>query len=168
MLKKSLLLVMLVLMTGRILAQEENHISLYLFNFTRYIEWPEEKRSGKFVIEVLGHESVYEKLKERLNGKKINSQSVEIRNYMDAGETGKPHIMFVGHWQSDQMPEVLEKLNDHPTLIVTEKKGMIDEGAAINFLVQKGKIEYEYKKSHASERGLKVNSRLGELGITID
>ena len=168
MLKKCLLLAILFLMAGDILAQEEKYISLYLHNFTRYIEWPEEKRTNDFVIEVLGHASVYEKLKERLEDIKINNKPVTIRNYMDAEEMGEPHIMFVGHWQSKQMPEVMKKLEDHPTLIVTEKEGMIDEGAAINFVIRENKIKYQFKKAHFNERGLKVNSRLGELGIQLE
>ncbi|MFW6202757.1 MAG: YfiR family protein [Marinilabilia sp.] len=168
MLKKCLLLAILSFIAGQVRAQEEKHISLYLHNFTRYIEWPEEKRTDDFVIEVLGHESVYEKLKERLDGKRINNQPVTIRNYMEAEKMGEPHIMFVGHWQSKQMPEVLENLEGQPTLIVTEKEDMIDEGAAINFVIREGKIQYEFKKSHVRERGLSVNSRLGQLGISIE
>ena len=167
MLKKCLLLAMLFLMAGNLLAQEEKYISMYLHNFTRYIEWPAESRANDFVIEVLGHKSVYEKLKERLDDKKINNKPVTIRNYMDAEEIGEPHIMFVGHWQSKQMPEVMKNLEDQPTLIVTEKEGMIDEGSAINFVIREGKIQYEFKKNHCRERGLRVNSRLGELGISI-
>ncbi|MGM0375487.1 MAG: YfiR family protein [Bacteroidota bacterium] len=168
MLKKCLLLAILFLMAGRILAQEEKYISLYLQNFTRYIEWPEEKRTNNFVIETLGHVSVYEKLKERFDGKEIYNQPVTIRNFKDAEEIGEPHIMFVGHWQSQQMPEVMDKLEGQATLIVTEKEGMIDEGAAINFVIKEGKIKFEFKKNHARERGLSVNSRLEQLGIPIE
>jgi hypothetical protein len=155
-------------MGGQMFAQEENYISLYLQNFTRYIEWPEDKRNGKFVIEVLGHASVYEKLKERMSGKKVNNQPVELRNYMEASKAGSPHIMFVGHWKSRQMPQVLEQLGQQPTLIVTEKEGMIKKGAAINFVIREGKINFEFNRDQALERGLRMSSRLNELGIAVE
>jgi len=168
MFKKCLLLAILFLMAGRGLAQEEKYISLYLQNFTRYIELPEEKRTEDFVIEVLGHVSVYEKLKERFDGKKIYNQPVIIRNYINAEEMGEPHIMFVGHWQSNQMPEVMKNLEGSPTLIVTEKEGMINEGAAINFVIREGKIKYEFKKAHVRERGCVLIRGYGNWGLLLN
>ena len=45
-------------------AQEEKYISLFLYNFTKHFDWPDEYKSGDFIIDVLGHESVFIKLKE--------------------------------------------------------------------------------------------------------
>ncbi len=166
MLKKMSIIVVFLIMTVRGYGQEENYISMYLLNFTRYIEWPEERRQGDFVIEVLGHESVYEKLKEEVRNKKAGNQPISVRNYFEADEMGKPHIMFVGHWQSHQMPQVVENLENSSTLIIAEKTGMLEKGAAINFLVVNGKIQYEYNKPNALDRGLSVSSRLWQMGIS--
>ena len=38
-------------------AQLANHQALYLFNFTRYIEWPADMQEGNFTIGVLGSNS---------------------------------------------------------------------------------------------------------------
>lgn len=159
---------MLLFLTVRLIGQEENYISLYLFNFTRYVEWPEEKRTGSFIIEVLGHASVYEKLKEIVSDKKVGNQPIEVRNYMAAEEVGKPHMMFVGHWRSREMAHVMDKLEGESTLIIAEKEGMIDQGAAINFIIQDGKINFEFKETNARLRGLNVSSRLARMGIVVD
>ena len=164
--RKILMIGILLLLSLSSQAQEENYISLYLLNFTRHIEWPEETREGNFVIEVLGHVSVYERLKELAEGKKAGSQPIEVRNYMSASDVGKPHIMFVGHWQSRQMQEVLQKIEGHCTLLVTEQEGMIDKGSAINFIVREGKIQYEFNKDNALSRGLVVSPRLWQMGIS--
>lgn len=166
MLQKQLLIFLLGLVSFGTAAQEENYISLYLFNFTRYIEWPEERRSGNFVIEVLGHTSVYDKLKEITDGKKVGNQPIIVRNYMSASEVQSPHIMFVGHWQSRQMPEVLEKLEGKSVLLVTEKEGMIEQGAVINFVIRGGKISFEYSKANAEKRKLSVSARLEQMGTS--
>ena len=166
MIKKIIVIVVLVLVSMRMMGQEENYISLYLLNFTRHVEWPEEEREGNFVIEVLGHVSVYEKLKEITEGKTAGSQPIEVRNYMSIEKMGKPHIMFVGHWQSRQIKDVIAKLGGRPTLVVAENAGMLDQGAAINFVIRDGKIQYEFKKENALSRGLNVSSRLWQMGIS--
>ena len=165
MLKNLLVIFCLCMTSWHVTAQEEDYISLYLLNFTRYIEWPESSRSGNFVIEVLGHASVYEKLKEITEGKTVGNQAIEVRNYMSASEVGDPHVMFVGHWQSRQIIEVLKKLEGKAVLLVTEKEGMIEQGAAINFVVREGKICYELRKANAEVRRLSISSRLEQMGI---
>ncbi len=166
MIRKIIVIAVLFLVSMRMMGQEENYISLYLLNFTRYIEWPEEERKGNFVIEVLGHVSVYEKLKEISEGKMAGSQPIEVRNYMSVDEMGTPHIMFVGHWQSRQIKDVVAKLEGRSTLLVAENTGMLDHGAAINFVIRDGKIQYEFKKENALSRGLNVSSRLWQMGIS--
>jgi hypothetical protein len=166
MIRKIIVIAILLFISMRGMAQEENYISLYLLNFTRHVEWPEEERKGNFVIEVLGHVSVYERLKEIAEGKMAGSQPIEVRNYMSVEEMGEPHIMFVGHWQSRQMKEVVSKLEGRSTLVVAENAGMLDQGAAINFVIRDGKIQYEFKKENALSRGLNVSSRLWQLGIS--
>jgi hypothetical protein len=166
--RRIIILTILLFLSFRLIGQEENYISLYLLNFTRYVEWPAEKRTGTFIIEVLGHASVYEKLKEVVSGKKVGNQPIEVRNYMTAKEMGKPHMMFVGHWRSREMSQVLDKLEGESTLIIAEKEGMIDQGAAINFIIKDGKINFEFKETHARQRGLSVSSRLARMGIVLD
>lgn len=166
--KRLFTITVLLVLSLRLFAQEENYISLYLFNFTRYVEWPAEKRTGNFIIEVLGHASVYEKLKEMVSGKKVGTQPIEVRNYMSPEEVGTPHMMFVGHWKSREMAKVLAKLGQESTLIITEKEGMINKGAAINFVIRDGKIKYEFKENNATERGLSVSSKLVQMGIALD
>lgn len=166
MIRKIIVIAVLLFVSMRMMGQEENYISLYLLNFTRYIEWPEEERKGNFVIEVLGHESVYEKLKEISEGKMAGNQPIEVRNYMSADEMGTPHILFVGHWQSRQIKDVVAKLEGRSTLLVAENTGMLDQGATINFVIRDGKIQYEFKKENALSRGLNVSSRLWQLGIS--
>jgi hypothetical protein len=164
--RKLIVIGILLFISMRSIGQEENYISLYLLNFTRYVEWPEAERTGNFVIEVLGHVSVYEKLKEITKGKMAGNQPIEVRNYMSVEEMGEPHVMFVGHWQSRQMKDVVAKLAGRSTLIVAEHEGMIDQGAAINFVISEEKIQYEFKKDHALNRGLKVSSRLWQMGMS--
>ncbi|PWD97655.1 YfiR family protein [Marinilabilia rubra] len=166
--RRILIITVLLILSVRMFSQEENYISLYMFNFTRYVEWPVEKRSGNFVIEVLGHVSVYEKLKEMVSGKKVGNQPIEVRNYMSVNEMGQPHVMFVGHWKSREMPQVIDKLGGESTLIIGEKEGMIDQGAAINFVIREGKIKFEFKEINARDRGLSVSSRLRQMGIVLE
>ena len=43
-------------------SQEEKYIGLFVYNFTKYFDWPESAKAGDFIIEVIGHQSVYDEL----------------------------------------------------------------------------------------------------------
>lgn len=148
-------------------AQEEKYISLFLYNFTKHFDWPDEYKSGDFIIDVLGHESVFIKLKELTSSKKVGTQDIVIRNYSDIALIGKCHILFIGYWQSRFLPQILDKIGNRATLIVTEKEGLINEGSAINIIIKEGVIEFEFKKSNALKHGLKYDPRIIEMAEVV-
>ena len=148
-------------------AQEEKYISLFLYNFTKHFDWPDEYKSGDFIIDVIGHESVFIKLKELTDTKKVGSQDIVIRNYSDITLIGKCHILFIGYWQSRFLPQILDKIGDRSTLIVTEKEGLINEGSAINFIIKEGVIKFEFKKSNAQKYGLKYDPRIIDMAEVV-
>ncbi len=160
-------LLFVIFQINNVEAQEEKYISLFLYNFTKHFDWPEEYKSGDFVIDIIGHESVFIKLKELTASKKVGSQDIVVRNYPDITTLGKCHILFVGHWQSRFLPQILDKISNRATLVVTEKEGLINEGSAINFIIKDGIIKFEFKKSNAQKYGLKYDPRIIEMAEVV-
>ena len=149
-------------------AQEEKYIGLFLYNFTKFFDWPTEVKTGDFVINVLGHESVASELKQITNLKKVGSQNIVVKPLSDITEAGKCQIMFVGFWHSRYMSQVIEKMGTDPCLIVTEKEGLLKEGSAINFLIRDNMIKFELKKGNAILHSLKVDPRIAELAVHVE
>jgi len=145
-------------------SQEEKYITLYLYNFTKHIEWPDEYKGDDFVIDVLGHTSVYEKLKVMLKSKNREGQNFIVNHPSSVDEIDPScNILFLGHWKSKLMDAALKRVGDHGTLIVTEKSGMLDKGSDINLVIRDQKIMYEVKKSSLEARGLSFSLDLTSL-----
>ena len=148
-------------------AQEEKYIGLYIYNITKYFDWPPASKSGNFVIEVFGHKSVYTELQRLTAGKSIGSQKIVVRNYTTIDQMGDCHIIFVGHWQARYMDQIIERIGSKPTLIITEYDGLLAKGAAINFVIRNNKIEFELKPSNATQYGLKMDPRIRQLAYNV-
>ncbi|MFW5751855.1 MAG: YfiR family protein [bacterium] len=148
-------------------SQEEKYIALYIYNFTKYINWPSEAKSGDFVINIIGHESVYHALVNLTEGKTVGNQPIRVNFYKNEELAKEGHIQFLGHWQSRSLNSLLSKTSSKSSLILTEMAGLIDKGSAINFMVVDGSIKYEIKKKHAEDRGLIVNSRLESMAYKV-
>jgi hypothetical protein len=142
------------------IAQEEKTISAAIYNFTHYIEWPAEDLSGDFVIDVIGHKSVYDKLKEITAGRTVGKQSIVVRFLESVNGITQSHILFVGFWQSKDMARVIEKIGNKHTLIISEKDGLIDAGSGINFVIRNTQIKFEIKRANIQKYGLTLGKDL--------
>lgn len=161
---KIILLLLFSLAVLKVDAQEEKYITLYIYNFTKYIEWPDEYKGDDFVIDILGHKSVYERLKPMLEEKQRGSQNFVVNNPTQVSEINEDcHILFVGHWQSKKIQEALNKVGDNGTLVVTEKGGMLEQGSAINLVVKNQEIAFELKKSNLTKYNLSYSNDLTSL-----
>lgn len=141
----------------------------FIYNFTKYIDWPEKYKEGNFVIGVLGTTSFYNDLTALLTKKSVGKQIFEIKSYTNIESiTGNCHILFIPADHSAQMADVLKKLKGKSTLIVTEKSGLAKQGSGINFVVENNKQRFELNKTNIEKYDLKVSSTLASLAIAVE
>lgn len=141
----------------------------FIYNFTKYIDWPAKYKEGNFVIGVLGSTSFYNDLTAFLSTKTVGRQKFEIKSYATIETTYSIcHILFVPTENSYMLPEVLKKMKGKSTLIITEKPGMARQGAGINFTVENNKQRFELNKSNIEKYSLKVSTTLAALAIRIE
>ncbi len=141
--------------------------SIFIYNFTRLVEWPESYKSGDFIIGVLGNSDIYSELEAYTTGKKVGMQSIVIKRFKDISEVDKCHILFVSYNKSTGLPDILKKTDSSPTLIIGEKKNIMNEGAGIGFVLVDDKLKFELNIPSATRNGLKVNSKLQEMAMTV-
>lgn len=159
-------IIFLLFSVSHVSAQEEKFISLFVFNFAKNIEWPDDN-TDNFTIDVIGHPSVYEELKKATENKMLGTKPVRVRNFQEVKDLSSCHILFIGHWKSRHFDEILEKYKNSKTLIITEKEGLIEAGSAINFIIRENGIKYEVKISNATRNGLKVGGKVRELAYAV-
>lgn len=141
----------------------------YIYNFTKYINWPDKYKEGNFVIGVLGTSTFYNDLTALLSTKTVGNQKFEIKSFTSAETvSGICHILFVPTENSGMLPDILKKMKGKSTLIVTEKPGLAKQGAAINFIVENNKQKFELNKSNIEKYSLKVSSTLTSLAIAVE
>jgi len=139
--------------------------AMFIYNFSRLIEWPASYKSGPFIIGVVGNADIFNELKAYTTGKSVGSQSITVEQYEDASSIDKCHIIFVPVSKTKNLGDIVGSLQNKSTLIISEKKGAIDEGSAINFLFVGDKLRFEINSSNASKYGIKMSGKLEEMAI---
>ncbi len=153
--------------------QGKNEISeptikaLFIYNFTKYIEWPVEKDHAHIVIGFYGPSAVIDELKKICANKKVKDRDLEIREANDVNEAEKCDIFFIPRNESSVFKYLNEQLQGKGVLIVTEEKGMAQKGSSINIIEVDDKIRFELNENSVKQAGLKISSQLLTLAIKI-
>lgn len=143
--------------------------AVFIYNFTKYIEWPQEYKTGEFTIGILGENSaLFTELDKMSKLKKVSNQPFVIKSFASASQLDNPHILYIPEDSTDQLRKAIDQLKGKSTLIVTEKPGLAKQGSTINFVVQGSMQKFELNKSNATQRNLKVASALENLAISVN
>lgn len=167
---KSILIVFLLLTVfTKANAQVEKYQSLFIYNFSKYIKWPDNMNTGgNFVIGILGDSDVYTYLKEMADTKRqTQNMSIVVKKYNSAAEVGKCHILYVSDSFLSDVSALSTSAITQSTLIITNGPGMAKKGAVINFVQESGKIRFELNQAGAEQKGLKVAGSLASLSILV-
>ncbi|MFW5804623.1 MAG: YfiR family protein [bacterium] len=142
--------------------------AMFIYNFSRLISWPSEYQTGDFVIGILGTSNIESELEGYCATKKVGFQNIIIKSFKNPEDLTKCHILFVSYGKTSKMAEILSSIQGKSTLIIAEKRGAIDDGAAINFIIGEDRLKFELKVGNASKYGLKISSKLQEMAIMVN
>jgi hypothetical protein len=149
------------------LAQKEKYYSLFIYNFSKYIKWPDSGNSSEFVIGVLGSPDMVNILSKTAASKTVNGADIVVKQFNDASEISDCHILFISERESSKLDEITSLTPNESILIVTDKPGLAKKGSIINFIEKDGKIKFELNQADAEARGLKVSGSLVSLAILV-
>lgn len=142
--------------------------ALFIYNFTKHIEWPKGKINGKFVIGVLGNSPVFDKLNVIMKERKVKDYPVEIRKISSIDKIESFDILFVSKGESDHIREIDSNADSYGVLIVTEERDMAKKGACINIIRQDERMKFEINDTEIKKEGLKISTQLYELAVVVN
>lgn len=138
-----------------------------IYRFTKYIEWPAAKRSGDFIIGIVGDSPLYDDLKNLSNNKTVGDQKIVVVKMSPSASSYPCHILFISEEESSSLKRIVALTAGAPTLIVSESEGLARKGACINFITVDDRLKLEINKASIEQRNLHIASELLELGIII-
>lgn len=139
----------------------------YLYNFSKFIDWPTEYKSGNFVISVMGGGNLHQELVKKYNNKQIGSQQIEIRKLSKTLNISPCHVLFIGAEHVDMLSDISKALNGQPILIVAEQDGSLEKGAILNFVVIDSQYRFEVDLKNAEDRELFIGSTIKSLALRV-
>lgn len=138
-----------------------------IYRITKYIDWPDNKKSGDFIIGVVGESPLYEVLKRLSDSKTVGNQKMVVVRISPSAGSWNCHILFISDEESSSMKKIAAATTGAPVLIVSESNGLAHKGSCINFITVDDRLKLEINKTNIEQRNLRIASELLELGIII-
>jgi hypothetical protein len=142
----------------------------YIFNFTRFIEWPEAPADRPFVIGVIDDPAMAEQLRilER-EGKRVGKRSIAVRGYASPDMPDSCEILFVGAAASNRLEAIIQRTAGKSMLLVGDTPGYADRGVAIelfrkpDIFRKTDKLRFRINPSALKDRGLEVSAQMFDV-----
>ncbi len=167
---KALAIIALVAMSSTTFAQERplhEVYSMMVFNFVRYVQWPDHTASGEFVIGIVGNGDVYNTLNTWYGGKPRGAKTYVIKKFSSANDVTDCHVVFIDKSKSGEFEDINNKVKGKGTLVITDKNGLGEKGSAINFKTVDNKLKFELNQKALEASNLKVSGALSSMAILI-
>jgi hypothetical protein len=153
-------------------AQSEDQImAAFLFNFARYVEWPEDAFDQSDMpvnICMLSSKEFGDVVSKTVMGKTIADRPVVVRWTAELPETVGCHILFIGREFDRSHQDAVAVLDGMSVFTVADQEGFAQAGGTANFFRVGNRIRFEINPSAATKAGLKISSRLLRLAKVVE
>lgn len=152
--------------SGRDVAKEYQIKAAFVFNFTKFVEWPPNRfRSddAPIVIGVLGDNPFGSNLQEAVKGRKVGGRDVVVVEVTAQSYPETMHVLFVTAGQEKSFrPEKADGI-----LTVGETERFNELGGMITFIFEAEKVRFVINLDRSEQAHLKMSAQLLKLASTV-
>lgn len=171
MVKHIFIFLLFMIPAGKVMSQsqqQENNLkAVFIYNFTRYVEWDSTSLKNDFVIGVIGNSSVTKSLLQIARAKTVKGKRIIVKVFNSPEDIVYCHILFIPRFSSFSLTSILDKVN-RGTLTVSEQSGYAKMGTIFNFVIDRDKLRFEVNLRSLNISGLKAGSQLLKLATIVD
>jgi hypothetical protein len=171
MLNRLLIFLLTLTLAGNVMSQskqkEADLKAVYIYNFTRYIEWDSSAMKNDFIIGVIGASPVTRSLTQVARSNKIKNKRIIVRVFDKPEQIETCHVLFIPRWSPYSLNSILDQTGKG-TLTVSEQPGYAKMGTAFNFVLERQKLRFEVSLKALYLSGLKAGSQLLKLATIVD
>lgn len=138
----------------------------YLFNFLKFVEWPDQSFAdplAPIVIGVVGEDPFGNALPQVVIGKTVQGRDLVIRIYHAGEDLRGAHILFISASERKRLPMILSSLRGSSVLTVADTAGFLEAGGMIQFLNENGRVRFAINVDATGRAKLNMSSKL--LGL---
>lgn len=147
-------------------AEEHELKAAFLFNFTKFVEWPAEAfsdRGSRFRICVVGDELLAEFLEDLVGGETAKGRDLEVVLYGRTRDARSCQILFVEEGEDADELDRVPGVPEGRVLTVGESEDFLRAGGLVRFRLLAGRIRLQVNDPAREASRLRISSKLLQL-----
>ena len=141
----------------------------YLFNFTRFVEWPDgtPPPSDPFRLCVIADRTMTDLIERTMTGEAVKGRASKTAVPDSIEEARRCQILFVGRTEMSRARPILSALRDDPVLTVSDAARFADTGGIIEFVRIDEHLRFRVNVEAAKRSRVSISSRLLRVAVDI-
>lgn len=143
--------------------------SVFIFNFTRFVDWPASSftsETSPFIIGVSGKNPFNNYLEQTVSGEMVGKHPIQIKYIPDINQAGGCHLLFISSNEISKVKEFINSNLQSPTLTVSDMPEFNVIGGMIRFFYDNNKIRFEINTAPVKQANLNISSKLLSVAKT--
>ncbi len=143
--------------------QEYQVKAAFMYNFTRFVEWPEtafKDADAPFIIGVVGGDPFNSFLEEVVSGEKVNSHRIKVVHFKNENDIDDCHILYINVTDPDKIRSILKNRITPFTLTVSDVPNFAKMGGHIRFYKEQDRIRLLINTASTKSTRLSISSKL--------
>lgn len=141
----------------------------YLYNFAKFIHWPEDtfaNAQAPLVIGVLGKNPFTVELTP-LTTRKVRNRAITIQHFKTIKDIQHCHILYITPSISKNLQTILKDLRFRPIVTVSDNRNFANQGGVIQFVTRRERLRFVINLDIAKANNIKIDSQLLSLAVEI-
>jgi hypothetical protein len=147
--------------------------AVFLYNFTKFVYWPEAPGApgaarSPFVIGILGEDPFGAALAAAVRQESVQGRPIVIQQFQSGDSIAGCNILFIARSEKDRLDTVLQQARGRAILTVADTAKAAEQGVMINLSLDDGSVKMEINQQAVESAGLKVSAKLLSLAKIIN
>lgn len=142
----------------------------YLFNFTKFVDWPKEafrNSESPIVVTIFGEDPFGPQFDEAVRGETTRGRPIVIKRSQRLDDLPDTHILYICKSESHRTDQIVSRVGTKHVLTVGESSDLLRLGGVIRFVLQDGKVRFIINADAERKAGLTIGAQLKRLASSV-
>ncbi len=137
--------------------------AVFLYNFCRFIDWPErafDSPDEPMVIGVVGENPFGRLIEETVKGETIRGRKIRVEYYRRPSDIDRCHVLFASASEMSRAEDILEAVAGRSVVTVGETEAFLDRGGMIALTADQNRVRLRINPAALRAENLAASSKL--------
>ncbi len=141
----------------------------FIYNFAKFIEWPEHAISSEndsLKLCIIG-DNPFGTVFKKIEGKQVKNKKFIIEHIKSVSSIKECNMLYISKSEGKNLASIINFANNYNVLTISDEAGFEEKGVIINMFISEEMIRFNVNIDAAQKAGLKISAKLLKLASDV-